>query len=293
MKLVTTTDFFSKRFGEKNALKLIKDTGFDGFDYSMFNADLINRMDYFEYISELKSYADSIDIRCYQAHAPFPSDTDSETITCIIRSIKAAAIMGAEIIVIHPMRGEGRLYRECSDEIFEENIKFYNTLLPYARENDIIIALENMYMTDLRRGIKVSNVCSHSDEFVKYLDALNSDYITACLDIGHAALVSDCPANMIKKLGNRIGALHVHDVDYTNDNHTLPYLGKLNWNEICNALAKINYKGNFTFEADAFYSEYMDDDFIPKAAAFAHEVGRSLIKKITNYQITNGGSNDE
>jgi sugar phosphate isomerase/epimerase len=47
-------------------------------------------------------------------------------------------------------------------------------------------------------------------------------------------------------------ALHVHDNDYIDDRHTLPGLGRMDWEEIMKALAEIDYDGDFTYEADNF-----------------------------------------
>lgn len=85
---------------------------------------------------------------------------------------------------------------------------------------------------------------------------------------------------MVRALGHdRLGALHVHDTDLIRDLHTLPYMGKQNWNEICRALGQIKYEGVFTYEAECFLRPY-DDDFLPTALKFMHDTGRMLIKKI-------------
>ena len=130
----------------------------------------------------------------------------------------------------------------------------------------------------------MSSVCSHGDEFSEYIDVLNSEYIVACVDTGHAALVSDSAQNLLRILGKRVQALHVHDVDCVGDNHTLPYTRLLDWDDICKTLAEVGYEGCFNYEAGNFYSRYMEDDFIPVAAKFAEQVGRSLIRKIERFR---------
>lgn len=244
----------------------------------------LNREDYMEHISELKKHAENLSMVCTQAHALFPPKTDNITFGRLVRSMEIAAYLGAECIVVHPITELQRHYQTCKDDLFYENMEFYKSLIPYAKQYKIKIAIENMYGWDSGRGTFSSSVCSHNEEFCKYLDTLDCEYITACLDLGHCALVSDDPANMIYKMGNRIGALHVHDVDLRNDNHTLPYAGRINWNSVCRALAEINYNGNLTFEASGFLSEYMDDDFIPVAVKYMEQVGRSLIRKIEGYR---------
>ena len=287
MKLINPTGKLSQKYGDIRALEILAGAGFDGYDYTMcdmkYDEHFLNCDNYMEHVAVVKKCAYDLGIVCAQAHALFPPKRDEITFGRIVRSIEIAAYLGAWCIVIHPITELNRHYQSVKDDLFYENMEFYKSLIPYAKEYGIKIAIENMYGWDAGRMVLSSSVCSHSDEFIKYIDTLDSEYITACLDIGHCMLVSDDPANMIYKMGNRIGALHVHDVDLAHDNHTLPYVGAVNWNNVCTALAKIHYKGNLTFEANGFLSEYMDDDFIPVSVKYMEQVGRSLIRKIERY----------
>ena len=83
----------------------------------------------------------------------------------------------------------------------------------------------------------------------RLLDELDSDGFVMCLDIGHVAITGTEPEDYIRGMSNkRLKALHVHDTDYLGDTHTIPYLGKHNWNEICKALGEIGYDGAFTYK---------------------------------------------
>ena len=288
MKLVNPTGKLSKKYGDIRTLEILADAGFDGYDYTMcdmeYDEHFLNCENYMEHIAAVKKHADDLGILCTQAHALFPPQKDGIIFDRLVRSLEIAAYLGAECIVIHPITELCRHYQTVKDDLFRENMDFYRSIIPYAKQYGIKIAVENMWGWDVGRETFSSSTCSHSDEFCKYIDTLDSEYITACLYLGHCALVSDDPANMIYKLGKRIRALHVHDVDLAHDNHTLPYVGAVNWDSVCEALAKINYIGNLTFEANGFLSEYMDDDFIPVAVKYMEQVGRSLIRKIEGYK---------
>ena len=288
MKLSADTKILSRRFSDKEAIRILKDAGFDAFDFTIYlGTEAEKRLeddDYMAYAEEIRAYAAELGIECNQAHAPTPSREAAEYYHKIVRSIEMAAHIGAKIIVVHPIKDEGDGFHWQKKDLFERNMKFYRSLIPYAQKYGIKIAVENMYSFDKRRNVVVSSVCSHSEDFCEYIDTLNSEYIVACLDIGHAALVSDSPSNMLHNLGKRVQALHVHDVDCVSDNHTLPYTRKLNWDDICKTLAEVGYNGDFTYEAGNFYSCYMEDDFIPVAAKFAEQVGRSLIRKIEKFK---------
>ncbi len=282
MKLVTQTAELEKRFGAKKALTMISEAGFDGYDYTLcqiYNDDCrFNDDNYMEYAKELKEHADSLGLVCTQAHAPFPPSAEEPRFSRIVRSMEIAAYLGAEIIVVHPFIEQP--YFEAKEALFERNMEFYCSLIPYAKQYGIKIAVENMYGWNRELHLNLDNVCSHYDEFIQYIDALDSEYITACVDIGHCVLVSENPENMIRKLSHRVGAIHAHDNSGLEDGHNIPYSGCVDWNNVCKALKDINYQGDFTFEADRFFRPSMDDDFIPIALKYLEQVGRSLIKKI-------------
>ena len=81
----------------------------------------------------------------------------------------------------------------------------------------------------------------------------------------------------IRALGNkRLKCLHVHDVDGTNDSHTLPYFGVVQWEKVMKALAEIGYTGDLTFEADEFLRN-VPTELYSDAEAFMAKTGRQLI----------------
>ena len=80
---------------------------------------------------------------------------------------------------------------------------------------------------------------------------------------------------------DRLSALHVHDNDYKNDTHTLPYYGKMNWDEITKALSDIKYKGRFTYEAAVFLKPLPhEEEAVLAGLKYMEAIGRFLIKKI-------------
>ena len=69
------TSELSKRFGDKKALEYIKNAGFDGYDYSMFdhvNEYIFNNDNYLDYAKELRKVSDDLGLPCLQSHAPSP-----------------------------------------------------------------------------------------------------------------------------------------------------------------------------------------------------------------------------
>ena len=84
---------------------------------------------------------------------------------------------------------------------------------------------------------------------------MNDPYLVACLDIGHAEMFSHYGASaeeMIRALGSRIGALHVHDNDKWHDTHAVPGTMDIDFDAVIRALVDIGYDGDMTLEADGF-----------------------------------------
>lgn len=289
MQLVTNTEIISDWFGDKKALELIKKAGFDGADYSMFNmmseSSPLNGNDYKAYVKELSDYSKSIGISFVQGHSPFPGfdrsrPEYSERIAPLIRrSIEIAGMLGIEYLVIHPI---SPTQIPLDVDLFEFNMKYYKSLLPYAKEYGVKICLENMWGYDAKRGYIMPNVCSFAKDLSDYVDALDSEYFTACLDLGHSGLIGEEASDAIRILGHdRLSALHVHDNDYKNDTHTLPYYGKMNWDEITKALSDIKYKGRFTYEAAVFLKPLPhEQEAVLAGLKYMEAIGRFLIKKI-------------
>ncbi len=293
MKLVTTTDTLEKRFGLKEAIKRIKEYGFDAYDCSLFESmkpgkplssymayPVDDEPIYITYAKEIRAYADEVGIPCLQTHTPFPTfranSTPEEDIALQKRAIDISAILGAEIAVIHP---------DCFKDIKFNFDNLYTELIAYARERGVKLATENMFKRCPETKEIIPATCSIPKEFADYIDYANSDYFTACLDIGHTELKNMAGAlEFINTLGHeRLGALHVHDNDKIIDKHNFPFTGKTNWDEVCRALAKIDYKGNFTFESDAT-NEKFPDELLPYTYKLLEKTGRYLINKIEEYK---------
>lgn len=285
MKLVTQTEVLSARLGDEKAVRIICESGFEGIDYSMFRMsddnDLLNTSAYKEHIKEIKKIAESYDVPFEQSHAPFPpiregdKEYSERTMEKVKRAIEIAGMLEAKICVVHPC--------VFSDNQFEHNMEMYHTLEPYAKNAGVKLALENMWGWDKIRNSIVPNVCSTAEDFNRYVDALNPENFTACLDLGHCGLVGKNAASMIIDMGKRIGCVHIHDNDNIHDSHTLPYLSKMDWNSILKAFADIDYSGNFTYEADSFLRMF-PDEMLPACERFMHDVGVEMIKKINGYK---------
>ncbi len=285
MKIVNMTAGLSNRFGLKEAIRLIKEHGFDGYDCSLFSlmgeGQIFGGADYLKKAREIREYADTIGIPCLQAHSPDPQLRQFYQIDAMIdgqiKAIEIAAILGADCIIVHPSSitdAEGNYER------------IYSKLLPTARRLGIKIATENMFAWRDKYEIEtVPSACGDGRDFKRYIDYVNDEYFTACLDLGHSEMMyaKGAVESIMALGGKRLGALHVQDNDCMHDDHCFPFAGKIKWEPICKALADINYSGHFTFEASSYMRNF-PNELIPALLDLLYESGKYLVERIEYYK---------
>ena len=296
MMISTELNPLGERFGDEAAIRMVREAGFDAFDMSLFrmNADASyepNGKEYRKYMEALRRTAEREGIVCNQAHAPFPSSygepqRDEAACRMIERAIACAAILGAKTIVVHPV--QHLKYAVHAARLREMNLDFYTRLARTGERCGIRIAVENMwqYREEKRPDGRIwicDSTCSSAEEFCDYVDMTGSPWITACLDIGHAPLTGRDAARMIEALGHdRLLAIHVHDNDLIEDAHTLPFLGKIDFEAVCRALAKIRYAGDMTLEADGFLRR-IPEALYPRALSYMADTARFLAKRVEDF----------
>ncbi|MBQ3181593.1 MAG: sugar phosphate isomerase/epimerase, partial [Clostridia bacterium] len=207
-----------------------------------------------KYVRHLKQIADDNGIICNQTHSVFPTQVP-EIEKYIKRTIECTAELGAEYCIVHTL----------SMSPVEDNVVYYNELLPFAKECGVKIATENMWAWNNELKHAVPAACSPHDEFLKLLEEVNDDYLVACLDIGHAEMLikSDTSAvQMIKTLGRHLKALHIHDNDQLHDSHQIPFSMNVDFDAVVKALKEIDYKGYFTLEANAYLDDCTEDNVL-------------------------------
>ncbi len=289
MYISTEINSFKAVGDNRKILKLLKDVGFDAYDFSMFYGSLAEEItdadDYIDRAKAFRAYADDLGLVCNQAHAPFPSATSDEyprfgmtteeynayAYKKITRAIEVAGVLGAKIIVVHPWN--------CYTP--EENVALYRGFEETARKAGVKIGVENMWNWEKGAPTASPAACSHHDDFKAHMQLLEQDLYVACVDIGHAEMagLDTDAATMIQTLGSYVQALHIHDNDLVHDTHALPYTLNVDFKKVLDALKKINYQGDITLEADTFIGKF-PLELYPQAAKLMAEAADYMRKKI-------------
>ena len=288
MQLVTNTYIFTPILGEEQTIRLIAGAGFDAIDWTFMRefgeGSPWLKSNWKDHAQKMLDTAAECGITFRQAHSPYPSSRgtepyDTDVMHYIRRSMEAAAFLGIRHMVIHPKHHLP--YKTHRQQMMQESVQMYKDLIPFCEEYGIKVCCENMWQYDKKRNVIIDSICSCPEEFCELLDTVNSPWITGCLDIGHCALVSQDPAHFIRTMGSHLQALHVHDVDLLDDTHTMPFVGRIDWESVCTALAQIGYTGDFTFEANGWF-EPLPPALFADAARMLERTGRYLIGQIQN-----------
>ena len=271
----TTNLIIDKNSIEKN-FALLKKAGFGAVDLSFdaiftrtggklkkntFEKSKVYELDdksFNEYIDCIKTSAEKNGIKIGQCHAPFPSyifnaqqETNEYIISIIKRTIAAAGYLGCPYIVIHPICFPyGSV--DTQEKIFNFNVEYYTQFIDELKKHNVVCCLENMWI-EYKNKI-MDSTCNDFQEVNRYIEVLNEkaggEYFGFCLDTGHAVLTSANLRFAIRTLGKNLKALHLHEVDGTKDNHTMPFtLGAVDWDLIMSELKANNYSGTLNFEA--------------------------------------------
>ena len=283
MLISTEISSYRKIGDNKNIVRMLKESGFTAYDFSMFKGGLADEIlyadDYAQKAREFRKFADELGIPCNQTHAPFPTarkgndEYNKEMIPVILRALEVSAILGAKVCVVHP----------CNDYTAEENAVLYKNFEARARELGIKIGVENMWNWKSGDSTASPAACSHHDDFRKHLDLLPKDVFVACLDIGHAEMAGlDTNAvKMIETLSERLEAIHLHDNNLVRDNHAIPFTYNINYAAIIDVMKKVNYQGDITLEADTFALN-APVELMPAVARYAMSVAEYFKKQIEN-----------
>lgn len=281
MKISTEIFCAADVVGEKRAIELIAQAGFDAWDFSMFdmcgydwerrcalptNHPLAGSND-LAFARELKRIGLDNGIHCNQSHAPFPTCC-KEIRDCYKRAIECTAEAGGSICIIHP----------DNDSSARQNADMYHELLPFAKGCGVKIATENMFNWNSEKDESTFAACATTEDFLAHLNAVDDPFLVACLDIGHAELRSSGSGavNMIRGLGRHLQALHLHDNDLVHDAHQIPLTMSIDYPPIIRALKEIGYQGYFTLEASNAMRGFTPQQ-VPARLAEMAESARRLV----------------
>ncbi|MBE6589805.1 MAG: sugar phosphate isomerase/epimerase [Ruminococcaceae bacterium] len=285
------------RYGDMRALEIAHEIGADAVDFSTSGAPLHDDREkdsvYARSEDEIVSYYDGVRRRAQelgllisQTHGRIRGfRKDEEENRAVARNARidclVAQTLGAPICVMHSV-ATGLVGPETSaEEMRDLNFEWFSTALRYGREYHVKIATETFGDSP---KYKICDFFGQIDEFVNAYDRLAAvedfaSYLSACVDTGHSNKAmrfgNPTPADVIRRLGKRVGALHLNDNDTLTDQHKIPMTGCIDWNDVMDALDEIGYEGVYNMELNL---THFGKNFMIEEAAFAIKVMRQILK---------------
>ena len=270
------------RFGEDRYLKM-KEHGFDTVDYNTVDTEsewyLLSEDELKLKVAKEKELADSAGIEFHQAHGPWrcpPRDNTpelrAERLEKMKKSIDIAVMLGCKYWVIHPIMpcNLSDLPRGKAQETWDLNVEFFTELLNYVKQYDITICLENMPFTDFS--------LAKPEDIIRLVKEIDNEQFKVCLDTGHVAMFPELSAgDSVRKAGDLLKCLHIHDNNGDTDAHMFPTMGRTDWTDFINALYEIGYEGVFSLETAA--PQRLDDEEFEKESVRLYNISKELTDK--------------
>ena len=252
MKIATTTgDFHLYCKSDEERIRELHRAGFRYIDLSMyrFTPDCVYmQQDWKKEVEKIKATADELGMKFVQAHSqggnPFSSDGGFSEflIQATIRSIEICGELGIKNTVAH-CGFDATLTKE---QWFEKNKEFYSKLFPVMEKHGVNVLCENSTRSNLPNQYYLYS----ANDMLEFINYVNHPLFHACWDTGHA----NCEGGQydeIMTLGKEMYAIHYNDNHKSMDDHVAPFLGRLNHDEVINALIDVGFDGYFTLECDS------------------------------------------
>jgi len=167
-------------------------------------------------------------------------------------SLHNAKLWGAEAVLLVPAVVNPQTSYHDAWVRSQKNIR---TLIPLAKELNVVIALEEVWNKFLLSPL----------EMAKYVDEFKSPWIKAYFDVGNVVLYG-YPQDWIHTLGNRIEKVHLKDFKVESHGFS-PFQadfvnlgdGDIDWAAVRKAFADAGYTGWATTELEAGGEAYLRD----------------------------------
>lgn len=261
IKLKLNINNFHTKSEYSEKIKELCDCGFRNYNLALanFEGNVLLSDDYKKHFTNLREALDENNAKAAITHEPFQMPLLSDDIQN--RVIEASEILGADWIVIHPYDEDGNEDSAHMKMLADKN---YDICMRYAEKlENKKVGMTVETMTDVFK-LNYTGLRRHYGDnpydIIELVDKVNSDKIQMCLDTGHVNTMSLFNiAEIIHAIGPRLKALHIHDNNALADQHYLPFMGTIKWDEVIHALRDINYQGVFQYEADHIPMRYPEE----------------------------------
>lgn len=234
-----TSDMFNYSFKPDIETKL-RQFADHGFQYLHWCDDWNNEVAYTRKdMTQYLQLVESAGLKCLDVHGTATGtvriDSEDENswrkyADLLINRIEFCSVLGGDTVVIHPPRPTGGtgLRRRL-----ERSIRLIDDVRSLAEDLGVTIAVENCYASDEKI-------------LEAYFDRYPPEFIGFCFDSGHANIHGNL--NQLKRFGDRLRVLHLHDNNGVEDAHQPPFWGNTDWDEVMSWIRDSQYGKPINFE---------------------------------------------
>lgn len=253
------------------------------------------------------------------AYAPYlkrdtkHTDLNEKIERLAFESIRICGKAGCRYLVVRPLFAIAEEEPAGTDALWEQNRRFYLSLVEEAKEQHVMILLENQ-CKDVN-GHLVRGICADSEEAVRWVDELNrmaaarygqreTEYFGFCMNVGTYNL---CGQNMYEAatvLQGRVKAVILRDCDGHREASLLPFTAvdfhapQTDWLNLIRGLRQISFDGSLILDFSdtaVTYSPVLKPQLLSLAKSVAEyfkwQIGmEGLLKKYSSRVLFGAGN---
>jgi len=195
-----------------------------------------------------------------------PDETERHSAIEILRGEAGfARALGCRDIIVHPVGQRQYSAEDRGDPRAQEAAlgRSARDLAAIGAKADVRFLIENM----------PPPIFSGDAAMLRRIaDETASPHVGLAFDSGHATLTGN-PAGIVRAMGPRLWGVHLHDTRGTEDDHLLPGMGVVPFEDVARALAEVGFSGTFMLEVYRPTDE-VRRDLTPERLAFIDRLRR-------------------
>lgn len=249
------------------AITMLRDAGYDTMDFTFGeekNPDFILRADDWQQkVDRVADAAARLGITFAQSHLPYPKGqdiTDDPAFKkpgyreyfdeCMRRAYIASGMLGVKYATAHPLSSPADF--ADMDRQLRYNREYYDRFVELGIEHGVGTAFENM-RPNCPGWKHAYRYAQNIDDVITLVDSYNDSMVGICWDTGHGNASMQGQRQAINRIGKRLRNLHINDNEYgMRDEHLLPYMGTIDWDDFVEGLVDVDYQGVLNYEVGKF-----------------------------------------
>lgn len=288
---------FQRLFGDEQALETAAKIGADAVDFNLTGywqgrggpQALYNRSDeeITAYFENLYRRAAALGLEIGQTHGRMDTyygdpEKDRQVIASARLDCLATRALHARYCVMHSVSSSVVPPDTDPQRIRDLCFSVFNQILPFAKAYDVTIATETFGYCAAR---DCCDFFGNAEEFFAIYQRICREgdadgHFAICVDTGHsnhaARFGNPPPQEIIRRAGEHLVCLHMHDNDGRTDQHKIPKTGTIDWNAVFDALDAVGYRGIYNME---LHLGQLGRGFEVEMAAFAIKLMRHMLQE--------------